>query len=94
MVAIIGKIGSGKSSLVNAVREGTLDIVCNLADNTTKITDDFTYSGASTYELNLTFSCELTDEDSNGARDTVVISMKNTTTSDTGDILFKVRYKT
>ena len=83
-----------KSSLVNAVREGTLDIVCNLADNTTKITDDFTYSGASTYELNLTFSCELTDEDSNGARDTVVISMKNTTTSDTGDILFKVRYKT
>ena len=83
-----------KSSQVNAVREGKLDIVCNIADGTTKITDDFTYSGASSYELNLEFSASLTDENSDATNDTVVISMKNTTTSDTGDILFRVRYKT
>ena len=83
-----------KSSQVNAVREGKLDIVCNIADGTTKITDDFTYSGASSYELNIEFSASLTDENSDASNDTVVISMKNTTTSDTGDILFRVRYKT
>ena len=83
-----------KSSQVNAVREGKLDIVSNIADGTTKITDDFTYSGASSYELNIEFSATLTDENSDATNDTVVISMKNTTTSDTGDILFRVRYKT
>ena len=83
-----------KSSQVNAVREGKLDIVCNIADGTTKITDDFTYSGASSYELNLEFSASLTAENSDATNNTVVMSMKNTTTSDTGDILFRVRYKT
>ena len=83
-----------KSSQVNAVREGKLDIVCNLADGTSTITDDFTYSGASTYELNIEFSVDFTDEDADGSKETVIILMKNTTTSDSGDILFQVRYKT
>lgn len=83
-----------KSSQVNAVREGKLDIVCNLADGTSTVTDDFTYSGASTYELNIEFSVDFTDEDADGSKETVIILMKNTTTSDSGDILFKVRYKT
>ena len=83
-----------KSSQVNAVREGHLDVLVNLNDNTSKVTDDFTYLGASAYEYNIEFSVSLTDENTDGTNDTLVVSMKNTTTSDTGDILFKVHYKT
>ena len=83
-----------KSSQVNAVREGSLDILVNLNDNTSKVTDNFTYLGASAYEFNIEFSVSLTDENTDGTNDTLVVSMKNTTTSDTGDILFKVHYKT
>jgi hypothetical protein len=83
-----------KSSQVIAVREGSLDILVNLNDNTSKVTDNFTYLGASAYEYNVEFSVSLTDENTDGTNDTLVVSMKNTTTSDTGDILFKVHYKT
>ena len=83
-----------KSSSVNAVREGKLDILVNLADGTASVTDDYTYLGASSYATNIEFSVALADENSDATNDTVVISMKNTTTSDTGDILFKLRYKT
>ena len=83
-----------KSSQVNAVREGKLDILVNLADGTASVTDDYTYLGSSSYATNIEFSVALADENSDATNDTVVISMKNTTTSDTGDILFKLRYKT
>ena len=83
-----------KSSQVNAVREGSLDILVNLNDNTSKVTDNFTYLGASAFEYNIEFSVSLTDENTDGTNDTLVVAMKNTTTSDTGDILFKVHYKT
>ena len=71
-----------------------IDILVNLNDNTSKVTDDFTYLGASAYEYNIEFSVSLTDKNTDGTNDTLVVSMKNTTTSDTGDILFKVHYKT
>tara|TARA_B100000683_G_scaffold69890_1_gene68405 strand:- start:37515 stop:39143 length:1629 start_codon:yes stop_codon:yes gene_type:complete len=83
-----------KSSQVNAVREGKLDILVNLADGTATLTDDYSYLGGSTYATNIEFSVALADENSDATNDTVVISMKNTTTSDTGDILFNLRYKT
>ena len=66
----------------------------NLADGTASVTDDYTYLGSSSYATNIEFSVALADENSDATNDTVVISMKNTTTSDTGDILFKLRYKT
>jgi hypothetical protein len=78
---------------VNALREGVLDILVNRADGTTTTSDDFTFLGDDTVRNNLQFRSVLSDEDGDGNTDTIVIEMINTTTSDTGSILFKVKYK-
>lgn len=82
-----------KSTHVNALREGVLDILVNRADGTTTTSDDFTFLGDDTVRNNLQFRSVLSDEDGDGNTDTIVIEMINTTTSDTGSILFKVKYK-
>lgn len=82
-----------KSTHVNALREGVLDILVNRADGTTQTTDDFTFLGDNTVRNNLQFRSVLSDEDGDGNSDTIVVEMINTTTSDTGSILFKVKYK-
>lgn len=83
-----------KSSAVNAIREGVLNIFVNLADGTTQTTDDFTFLGTDSYRPNLEFQTALADEDGDATNETIVVQMKNTTTSDTGSISFNVTYKT
>ena len=83
-----------KSSQVNAIREGVLNIFVNLADGTTQTTDEFTFLGTDTYRPNLEFQTALADEDGDATNETIVVQMKNTTTSDTGSISFNVTYKT
>ena len=83
-----------KSTAVNAIREGVLNIFVNLTDGTTQTTDDFTFLGTDSYRPNLEFQTALADEDGNGTSETIVVQMKNTTTSDTGSISFNVSYKT
>ncbi len=82
-----------KSGSVNAIRSGTLEVLVNRADGTTQIVDHNTYLGDNTYRNNLQFRASLSDENSDAATDTIIIEMKNTTTSDSGTILFKVKYK-
>ena len=83
-----------KSTAVNAIREGVLNIFVNLADGTTQTTDEFTFLGTDAYRPNLEFQTALADEDGDATNETIVVQMKNTTTSDTGSISFNVTYKT
>ena len=82
-----------RSSAVNAVRQGTLEILINRSLGTATLTDDHSYLGGSTYEANIKFRASVTDENGDTVVDTAVIEMLNSTTADTGNILFKVKYK-
>lgn len=82
-----------RSSAVNAVRQGTLEILINRSLGTATLTDDHSYLGGSTYEANIQFRASVTDENGDTVVDTAVIEMLNSTTADTGNILFKVKYK-
>lgn len=82
-----------RSTAVDAVRQGTLEILVNRSLGTATITDDHSYLGSSLYESNLAFRASVTDENGDTVVDTIVIEMLNLTSADTGTILFKVKYK-
>jgi len=82
-----------RSTAVDAVRQGTLEILVNRSLGTATLTDEHSYLGSSLYETNLQFRASLTDEDGNTIVDTIIVEMINTTTSDTANLLFKVNYK-
>ena len=82
-----------RSTSVDAVRQGTLEILVNRSLGTATLTDDHSYLGSSLYEPNITFRASVTDENGDTIVDTIVIEMLNLTSADTGTILFKVKYK-
>ena len=82
-----------RSSAVNAVRQGTLEILINRSTGTATLTDDHSYLGGSTFETNIKFRASLTDENGDTIVDTTIVEMLNSTTADTGNIIFKVKYK-
>ena len=82
-----------RSTSVDAVRQGTLEILVNRSLGTATLTDDHSYLGSSLYEPNITFTASVTDENGDTIVDTIVIEMLNLTSADTGTILFKVKYK-
>ncbi|MAV94448.1 MAG: hypothetical protein CMA31_02035, partial [Euryarchaeota archaeon] len=82
-----------RSTSVDAVRQGTLEILVNRSLGTATLTDDHSYLGSSLYESNLSFRASVTDENGDTVVDTIVIEMLNLTSADIGTILFKVKYK-
>lgn len=82
-----------KSTYVSASRSGTLTLVVDPANNTYNLSDDYDYTGNSTYAENLQFNAQNYDEDGNTVVDTVAIMMLNLTVSDTAIMYYKVKTK-
>jgi hypothetical protein len=82
-----------KSTYVNAVRHGTLEITVNKNNNTTSLTDTYDYVGDSTYSTNLDFKVILSDINADAQIDTVLVQTKDSTLNDAGTILFQVKVK-
>ena len=82
-----------RSTAIDAVRQGTLEILVNRSLGTATLTDEHSYQGSSLYETNLKFRASVTDENCDTIVDTIVVEMLNSTTSDTANLLFKVKYK-
>jgi len=81
------------STAVNAKRQGSLTIMVDYDNNDVKLVDSYEYIGNSSLSENIEFSAALSDEDSDTTMDTLVISMQNATTSDSGKLRFKVKSK-
>ena len=80
------------STLVNAQRHGTMTFQLDLTNSfAINFIDDHTYQGDSSYEGNLQFRAEMIDTDSNSGVDTLIVSMLNSTTNDTGKFNFKIK---
>ena len=82
-----------RSTAVDIVRQGTLEVLVNRSLGTATLTDDHSFLGSSVFEPNLSFRASVTDENGDTVVDTIVIEMLNLTSADTGTILFKVKYK-
>ena len=82
-----------KSSYVAASRTGTLTLVVDPANDTYNISDDYEYTGNTTYAENLKFRAQNYDENGDLTVDTVAIMMLNLTVSDTAILYYKVKTK-
>lgn len=80
-----------KSTLVNAVRHGTLEITVNRTNNTTSLTDTYDYVGDPAYHTNLDFNVTLNDINADTIVDTVLVQTKNSTLNDQATLLFQVK---
>lgn len=82
-----------KSTFVNAVRKGTLDIAVNKNNNTTSLTDTYDYVGDVVYATNLDFQAQLTDINGDANLETLLVKVKDITLNDTATILFQIQVK-
>ena len=80
-----------RSTAVNAMRHGVLRYTCDRAVEDVQTVDEFEYTGDAAFVTNLTFSGTLIDADADAELDTLVVVHENTTTADSGSILFKVK---
>jgi len=80
-----------KSSYVNAVRHGTLEITVNRNNNTTSLTDTYDYVGDPAYNTSLDFNVTLNDLDADTNVDTVIIQTRDSILNDQATILFQVK---
>ena len=83
-----------RSNQVDAVRNGTLNLVVNPDNNTYNITDEYDYTGDAAFQENLRFFAQITDENGDTVVDTVSIMVLNFTSSDQADLVYTVKYKT
>jgi len=81
------------SRTINGKRTGTIEIMADPENNNISMSDDYVYTGDTTYEQNLKFSAALYDENSDGTVDTLAITMLNLTNGDDGTITFKIKSK-
>ena len=79
---------------VDAKRQGNLTILLDYDNNDVKLIDEYEYIGSTAFQENIVFSASISDEDLDSDNDTIVISMKNSTSLDTGKLRFKVTTKT
>jgi hypothetical protein len=78
----------------NIVREGVLEIVCNLETEEVTINDDYTYLGSSTdYSTAPTFYAEFADLGGDLNKDTVRINCINTINSADDKFYYTIRVK-
>jgi len=83
-----------RSNQVDAVRNGTLNLVVNPNNNTYNITDEYDYTGDAAFQENLRFFAQITDENGDTVVDTVSIMVLNFTSTDQADLVYTVKYKT
>jgi hypothetical protein len=82
-----------RSNQVNATRNGTLNLVVNPNNNTYNITDEYDYTGDSSFQENLRFFAQTSDENGDTVVDTVAIMVLNFTSSDNAELVYTVKYK-
>jgi hypothetical protein len=80
-----------KSSYVNAVRHGTLEITVNRNNNSTSLTDTYDYVGDPAYKTSLDFNVTLSDINADTNVDTVLVQTKDSILNDAATILFQVK---
>jgi hypothetical protein len=80
-----------KSSYVNAVRHGTLEITVNRNNNTTSLTDTYDYVGDPAYNTSLDFNVTLNDLNADANVDTVLVQTRDSILNDQATILFQVK---
>lgn len=83
-----------RSNQVDAVRSGTLNLVVDPNNSTYNITDEYDYTGDVSFQENLRFFAQITDENGDTVVDTVSIMVLNFTSSDQAELVYTVKYKT
>ena len=81
------------SSNFEAQRSGTLYVVLDAANENIRIRDEYDFTGNSALVTNLTFNANFVDENSDTTKETVEVTITNTTISDTGKFTFSVLSK-
>jgi hypothetical protein len=61
------------------------------ATNTLNFIDEYEYQGSSTYENALTFTAAMVNTNGQIGVDTIIVSMLNSTTNDTGSFNYKIK---
>ena len=79
------------SAIVNAHRQGKMTFMLDTATNTLDFVDDFNYQGDVAFENNLQFQAQMINTDGNLGVDTIIVSMLNYTTNDTGTFNYKIK---
>lgn len=80
-----------KSNQIEAVRKGTLTVTVNPFSDEFLLSDNFDFVGDSANAENLRFQAQSFDEDGDTVVDTVAIMVLNSTSSDDGDLYFRVK---
>ena len=81
------------SSAVVAHRSGKLIVTLDKVNNSVVLEDDFHFVGDASNTTNLTFAANFVDEDSDATKETIEITIKNTTSADVGTFKFNVKQK-
>lgn len=79
-----------RSTQVNAMRRGSLEIAVDVATEGVQIADEYIYEGDSSFTEGLLFEAVLSDEDADATKETLLLNYKNSTASDTGTFRYKV----
>ena len=79
------------SGLVNAQRSGKMTFQLDKGTNTVNFVDEHDYQGSSTYETNLQFTAAMVNTNGQVGVDTIIVSMLNSTTNDTGSFNYKIK---
>ena len=80
-----------KSNQIEAVRKGTITVTVNPFSDQFLLSDSFDFVGDSANAENLRFQAQSFDEDGDAEVDTVAIMVLNSTSSDDGDLYYRVK---
>lgn len=81
------------SSAVIAMRSGVLHVMLDKTNQNLVLEDEHNYAGDASNLSNLTFAANYVDEDSDATKETIEITIKNTTSADVGTFKFNVKQK-
>jgi len=81
------------STQFEAQRSGVLYIVLDADNENIKIRDEYDFAGTSGLVTNLKFDANFVDENSDTTKETVEVTIQNTTVSDAGNFTFSVTSK-
>jgi len=81
------------STAVEAYRSGVMHITVDSANDNLLVRDEYDYVGDSSYETNLVLTANYIDLDADTVKDTIEITILNSTAADQGTIKFRVRQK-
>ena len=79
------------SGLVNAQRSGKMTFQLDTGNNTLNFIDDHEYQGDANYETALQFTASMVNTNGQVGVDTIIVSMLNSTTNDTGSFNYKIK---